>query len=222
MRAACLLLQLAVLAFHFLPTTASAQGQTTPSLQWTPASLIDAMADILNTHKGDDAREPPLGALLAEAEAYLDGHRDSPAAWSVTARIRFWYADTRSLVPGLSLMAQARDELLAAIDIDPRALEGNAQALLGFMYFAVPPWPVSFRSRRKSDDYFQEALAISETSLANNYLYAQVLLWQKRYPDARRHLDLARESLEKAAQPAATRILYQDGIDNMLRQLANF
>jgi hypothetical protein len=219
--------RLAILVLFSLPLLNAAQAQPLPQPLsqllsqplWTPASLGESLADILNTHKGDDAREPPLRLLLAAAETYLDGHRDSHAAWSVTARIRFWYADTQSLVRGLALMAQARDELLKAIDIDPRGQEGNAQAWLGFMYFAVPPWPVSYRSKKKSADYFQQALTISDTSLSNNYLYAQVLIWQKQYPEARQRLDRVRVSVDSTALAPATRTLYLDGINNMLQEI---
>lgn len=215
--------RLVVLVIFSLPLLVAAQAQPLPlpipQPLWTPASLNESLADILNTHKGDDAREPPLRTLLTSTEAYLDGHRDSAAAWSVTARIRFWYADTQSLARGLALLAQTRDELLEAIAIDPRGQEGNAQALLGFMYFAVPPWPVSFRSKRKSADYFCQALAISDTSLSNNYLYAQVLIWQKQYPEARQRLDRVRDSMNSTTLAPATRTLYLDGIDNMLQEL---
>ena len=214
-------LAILVLFSHLLLNAAQAQPipQPIPQPLWSPASLGESLADILNTHKGDGAREPPLGALLANAESYLANHQDSPAAWSVTARIRFWYADTQSLAKGLTLMAQARDELLTAIDIDPRGQEGNAQAWLGFMYFAVPPWPVSFRSKKKSADYFQQALTISDTSLSNNYLYTQVLIWQKQYPEARKRLDRVRVSVDSTALAPATRALYLDGIDNMLQEI---
>ena len=50
-------------------------------------------------------------------------------------------------------------------------------------------------------------------------MYAQVLIWQKNYPEARQKLDRVRDSLDSSAMTPATRTMYLNGIDNMLQEL---
>lgn len=138
-------------------------------------SLVDRYAEISLTFDEDADLEEPFRQLLDKAAQHRDAWPDDASAWIASARVHFGYANTQGPIRGMRLMKQTRDELERAIAIDPLAGDGFPQAFLGYLYAGVPSWPISFGSKRKSDQYFEQARSINSESLEFKYLTAIVL-----------------------------------------------
>ncbi|HEU4709523.1 MAG TPA: tetratricopeptide repeat protein [Methylophilaceae bacterium] len=96
-----------------------------------------------------------------------------PMVWQAIALAS--YAQAENSRKGLKAIAQARDLLLAAEQINPKALNGAIYITLGRLYAKAPGWPISFGSRGKARACLEKALAINPESLEANYFYGDLL-----------------------------------------------
>lgn len=183
------------------------------------APIGDAIDFIAKTGEIDltvaeDKQEDSYRALLSEAEAYLQQHNDDSAAWVACAVARANLSKFGGM-KALTLLKQVRQELEHAIEMDPKALNGYAQAFLGRMYLVVPGWPLSFGSDKKAKEYSEAALAISENSVENNFYYGLFLMEKKQYRQAREYLQKAQDAHTPIDRPIWKDYL-QRGIDKAL------
>jgi cytochrome c-type biogenesis protein CcmH/NrfG len=207
----CRCLALAVLAGGVLAMSAvSAQ---------TSMTLSDRLIEVLVTTIGDEARQAPLQALLAEAEKALEHDAANPERWYDLGRTRFWYADTLSLVAALKQMKQARDEIEKGMSLHPEQGADHAMAFLGYLYAGVPPWPMGFRDRKKAEQLMLEALERQPRSIANNYLYAYYLAATGEEEKARSYLVIGQGLLGEHPAPGLRERHYGQGIDALLAKL---
>ncbi|WP_404362471.1 tetratricopeptide repeat protein [Marinobacter sp.] len=126
----------------------------------------------------ENAREKAFEDLVAEAERLVE-------AWPARAEPLIWqgiilstYAGAKGGLGALGLVKDARSSLEAALDLDPRALQGSAYTSLGSLYYQVPGWPLSFGDDRQARKYLQKALAINPDGIDPNYFFADFLLKQ--------------------------------------------
>jgi tetratricopeptide (TPR) repeat protein len=158
-------------------------------------------------------REAGFAALDAEAERAV-------AAQPGTAELLIWrgiiqgsWAGARGGLGALGLVRQAKASLEAAIEIDPRALDGAAYTSLGTLYYLVPGWPVGFGNNARAEELLRMALRLNPNGIDPNYFYGDFLLRQSRYTDARQALQKA-----LAAPPRAGRELADEGRRGEIRQ----
>jgi len=112
--------------------------------------------------------------------AYPD--RAEPMIWE--AIVLSGYAKAAGGLSALGMVKQARDLLLAAEQIDARALNGLVFTSLGSLYYKVPGWPISFRDNDKARAYLEKALAANPNGIDPNYFYGDFLFNQKDYQGA--------------------------------------
>lgn len=98
----------------------------------------------------------------------------------------------------LGKVKKAKSLLEKAIQINPTALDGSAQASLGVLYYQVPGWPISFGDDKKAEKYLQDALKINPNGIDPNYFYGDFLVKVKRYDEAVTYLNKA---LQAPARP---------------------
>jgi Tfp pilus assembly protein PilF len=98
---------------------------------------------------------------------------------------------------------QARDLLLQAERIDPKALDGSVYTSLGALYAKVPGWPIGFGDQKKAAAYFEKALAINPNGMDPNYLYGDFLFSQGRYRDSEQALERALHAPPRPNRPLA-------------------
>lgn len=98
-------------------------------------------------------------------------------------------AGERRSIGSLKVAREARGALLASIKLDDRAMEGAAHVSLGAMYYRLPPWPVSFGSKKKARRALKRALEISPTSMDANYFMADFLFTVGETSTARSHVE---------------------------------
>lgn len=103
----------------------------------------------------------------------------------------------------LSLVKEARDQLLAAAKLDPTALQGSADTSLGTLYYKVPGWPLGFGDDGKAEAYLKQALRINPNGIDPNYFYAEFLYGKHRYPEAMQALEKAQAAAPRPARPLA-------------------
>lgn len=103
----------------------------------------------------------------------------------------------------LKLVREARTALLASIELDETALEGAAHISLGALYYKLPPWPVSFGSKKRARRFLTRALEISPNSIDANYFMADFLFTVGDLDGAREHIETGLATLVRAERVQA-------------------
>jgi tetratricopeptide (TPR) repeat protein len=135
-------------------------------------------------------------AKTAAQAATTFPQRAEPLIWQAT--ILVGQAKAEHNLGALEKVKLARQLLLDAEKIDPKAFNGSIYALLGSLYGRVPGWPLAFGDKQKAVDYFKKALAINPDNIDTNYYYADFLSEQGNYAGAVEYLQ---KSLAAPARP---------------------
>jgi tetratricopeptide (TPR) repeat protein len=91
----------------------------------------------------------------------------------------------------LSRVREARDLLLRAIDLNPKAMEGTALITLGNLYYRLPGWPISFGDDEIALQYLETAVKLYPESLDSNYFLGDYWLNEEEYDKAIKYLEKA-------------------------------
>ena len=94
-------------------------------------------------------------------------------------------AETRRGLSGLTLAKEARCLLEESLKLNETAMNAAAYTGLGMLYAKVPVWPLAFGDKKKAEDYFRKALQANPKGIDQNYYFAQYLMAQARYQEAR-------------------------------------
>jgi len=147
---------------------------------------------------GDGAKEQAFEQIEQRAQELIDRNPDR-------AEPRIWMAITLSTHAGakgglgaLGLAKRARDLLVEAEKIDPKAMGGSIYTSLGSLYYKVPGWPLGFGDKGKAESMLQKALALNPSGIDPNYFYADYLYQRGRYQEA---LDAAQRALAAPDRP---------------------
>lgn len=141
-------------------------------------------------------RSEALAALLDDVRAFATKYNNSPdaAAWhGIIAR-----ECVKVMGHGNStrLRREARDALLKAESLDPLVLDGLVYANLGALYSQTPSRFGGFGSKVRGIGYLWKAIVVDPDGLDSNYLYAELLIDENRFEEAR-------EVLAKASKTPA-------------------
>ena len=109
-------------------------------------------------------------------------------------------ADHQDAVSALESIHKARDLLLKAIEINPRAMNGSAYVTLGTLYYMVPKWPIAFGDEATARKMLQAALKINPNGIDSNYFYGDFLLYNDRLNEAEKYFKRAIASPARAEQ----------------------
>jgi len=140
-----------------------------------------------------------LGGHVPEGErrAYLE---KGTAAGQLATRLQpskpeghFWtaanmgaLAESFGLRAGLKYRRPIREELEAVLRIDPAFMEGSADRALGRYYFKVPS--LFGGSKSRSEQHLRASLGYNQASTISHYFLAELLVDQRRIPEARAEL----------------------------------
>ncbi len=188
-----------------------------------PAGLDEAILDLthrwakVNYKTPADAQGEGFRQVIAASERVGAAYpgRPEPMIWEAIARGSD--AKAEGGLGALKQVRQARDLLLAAEKIDPRALDGSIYTSLGTLYANVPRWPVSFGDADQARKYFEQALQINPTGIDQHYFFGEFLMGKGEYAKAYEHLKLAlaaparpgREDSDAGRREDAQRLLTQ-------------
>ena len=138
-----------------------------------------------------DARSHAFDALEKRAEAFTKQHPGRAEALIWEGIIESSYAGAKGGLGALGLAKEARASLEAALEIDPRALDGSAYTSLGTLYAKVPGFPVGFGDDDKARDLLRKALELNPNGIDPNYFYGEFLYEEGEYAEALKYLDRA-------------------------------
>ena len=91
----------------------------------------------------------------------------------------------------LEAIHEAKDLLVQAIELNPKALDGAAFVTLGTLYYMVPAWPVAYGDNDKAQQLLEKALAINANTIDANFYYADFLVTQGKQEQAIKYFNRA-------------------------------
>jgi len=91
----------------------------------------------------------------------------------------------------LEAIHEAKDLLVQAIELNPKALDGAAFVTLGTLYYMVPAWPVAYGDNDKAQQLLEKALAINANTIDANFYYADFLVTQGKQTQAIKYFNRA-------------------------------
>lgn len=141
-----------------------------------------------------DQKASRLEALLIRARDFGSSHPQRAEPLILEAIILCSLAGVDWGLDSLSRIAQARDLLIKAIDLDPRAMDAAAYITLGNLYFRLPGWPLSFGDERQARRYLESALLLFPDAIDTNYFMGDFLLDQGQYSEALPYLERAQRA----------------------------
>jgi Tetratricopeptide repeat len=87
-------------------------------------------------------------------------------------------------ITALDLATHARDILLEAYKLDPKAFDAGAPTSLGVLYYRVPAFPFGWGDTKKARQYLEEAVKSAPNGRDAHYFYADFLYEQGEYKKA--------------------------------------
>jgi len=116
-----------------------------------------------------------ITSLMHQAADLAKAHpnKAEPMIWQ--AIIEATKAGIDSNFGSLLLIQQARDLLLQADKINPKALHGLGAATLGSLYAQAPKPPLSFGNIDLAKEYLEKAIVLAPNSLDANLFYGSYL-----------------------------------------------
>lgn len=190
---------LAVIALTAAPFAAFGADDVAAGLQ----SIQHAWEQANYGSGSQDARKSSLAALSEQVGTFVREHpgRAEPLVWQ--GIVLSSYAGAKGGLGALPLARQARDSLVAAIELDPMALQGSAYTSLGALYFKVPGFPIGFGNRDRAADLLQKALAINPAGIDPNFFYGELLFETGEYAQSMRYLQKAMAAPDRPDRPLA-------------------
>lgn len=160
-------------------------------------------------------QQPQAYSLLADqARQLTEANPDSAAAHIWQGIILSSWAGAEGGLGALGKVKEAKAELELALALEPEALQGSAYTSLGALYYQVPGWPIGFGNDEKAAELLQKALTLNPDGIDSNYFWADYLIDQKRYAEAKAVLLKA-----QAASPRPGRELADKGRQQEIREL---
>lgn len=163
---------------------ASAESQ----LEKDVLTVANDWARVKYLSKSDSERRESMEQVGQKAEELARRYPDQPEAL-------IWYgivtSERASLtwgVSALNLASSARDVLLRAESIDPRAADAGAPTSLGVLYYRVPGFPFGWGDKDKARAYLEEAVKNAPNGRDAHYFYADFLYEQGEYKKAEHEL----------------------------------
>jgi len=180
----CLRMTALLMAMILLPITtvhADELGDAIASLQHEWAHIKYEIPE--------DKQAEPFEALATRAHQVSQKFpgKAEPLIWE--AIIKSTLAGAKGGFGALGLMKEARDLLLAAEKIDPKAMNGSIYTSLGSFYYMTPGWPIGFGDDDKAEEYLKKALAIAPNDMDANFFTGDFWLEQKKYKKAIPYLE---------------------------------
>lgn len=123
----------------------------------------------------------------------------------------------------LGKVKKARKLLLQAEKINSTALNASIYTSLGSLYYQVPGWPLGYGDDEQAEKYLTKALQINPDGIDSNYFYADFLLNQDRYKEAKDYFMRALKAPDRAHRALADkgrRHEAQEKLDKVNKKLA--
>jgi len=156
------------------------RAMSAPPLDEALASLAHRW-DVIEYQTAKQDQAAAFAALAKQAHdlsAARPGYAE-PLIWE--AIVLCSEAGAERDIGALGLVKRARELLLKAEEIDPKALDGSIYTNLGSLYYQVPGWPIGFGDKQQAAVYLHKALEIDPDGIDANYFYGDFLVEQGDY-----------------------------------------
>ncbi len=153
--------------------------------------VAEEWAKIKYLSKDDSERKEKMEVLGAKADALATKY---PGRVEVLIWDGIVTSERASLTWGLSALGhanRARDLLLEAYKMDPKALDAGAPTSLGVLYYRVPGFPLGWGDTDKARHLLEEAVRNAPNGRDAHYFYADFLYEQGEYQKAEEVLKAA-------------------------------
>ena len=154
-------------------------------------AVAEDWAKIKYLSKDDAERKDKMEVLGAKADALVTRYpgRVETLIWDGIVT-----SERASLTWGLTALnhaSRARDLLLEAYKMDPKALDAGAPTSLGVLYYRVPGFPLGWGDTDKARQFLEEAVKSAPNGRDAHYFYADFLFEQGKYSEAEQVLKTA-------------------------------
>jgi tetratricopeptide (TPR) repeat protein len=162
------------------PAFALAEGTATTAVETMQRDWA-----VVNYQLKGEEQEKAFVELLAVADGYVEQYPQEAPVLIWRGIINSTYAGVSGGLGALGYAKAAKVDLERALELDPQALNGWAYTSLGTLYFNVPGWPIGFGDDEKAEELLKKALSINPDGIDPNYFYADYLISEKRYSEAK-------------------------------------
>lgn len=168
-----------------------------------PATALQRRWDTVNYDTAKNQQAAAFDALAVQARSAAKAYPQQAPVLIWTGVVLASAAGAHGGLGALSLAKEAKQDLEAALAIDPTALGGAAYTSLGSLYYQVPGWPLGFGSSKKARAMLEKGLAINPDDIDANYFYGDFLRDQGDYAQAREVLEKALAAPPRAGREVA-------------------
>lgn len=151
----------------------------------------------------ENQKSDAFEALAAEAEQALAQEPNNAPLLIWRGIILSSWAGAEGGLGALGKVKEAKSLFEHALRVDPQALQGSAYTSLGALYYQVPGWPIGFGDDEQAEALLQQALVLNPDGIDSNYFWADYLIDQKRYAEARAALLKAQAAAPRPDRPLA-------------------
>jgi tetratricopeptide (TPR) repeat protein len=169
----------------------SANGAQAADLKALNADILriaQTWAHIKFEDQNKDMQQKQIADLANRAAGLIRKYPDraEPVIWQgiLLSEGASMASEAGSMFTARSLAYRARDVLLKAEKMDPKALEAGAPTSLGVLYYRVPRFPIAFGDTDKARQFLKEAVRNAPDGLDANYFYGDFLAQQHDYANA--------------------------------------
>lgn len=141
--------------------------------------------------------------LVTEADTAVTANPGTAETLIWRGIIKSTYAGAKGGLGALGLAKEAKLDLEQALKLDPGALQGSAYTSLGSLYYSVPGWPIGFGDDEKAGELLQQAIAINPDGIDSNYFYADYLIAEGHFDEARAYLLKAQKAAPRPGRALA-------------------
>ncbi len=162
-----------------------------PALDKEILRIAEDWAKIKYLSKDDTERQSKMDALGEQADALAKRYPGRVEALIWDGIITSERASLTWGVSALNYASRARDILLEAYKLDPKALDAGAATSLGVLYYRVPGFPVGWGDSGKARQFLEQAVNSAPNGRDAHYFYADFLYEQGEYEKAEQVLKVA-------------------------------
>jgi len=162
-----------------------------PALDKEILRVAEDWAKIKYLSSSDSERQTKMDALGEQADALVKRYPGRVEALIWDGIITSERASLTWGLTALKYATRARDILLEAEKMDPKALDAGAATSLGVLYYRVPGFPVGWGDNSKARQYLEQGVANAPNGRDAHYFYADFLYEQGEYQKAEQVLKVA-------------------------------
>ena len=174
-------------------TTLPVQAAETSAVQrvYEISDTEDRWAEIKYSMSDEKSQLQAFEKLAVQTDELMIAQPDDPAPKIWKATILSTAASIQGGLAALPKVKESKKLLEEVIKTNPEALDGQAQYILGALYYKVPGWPVAFGDDDAAEKYLVQALRINPDNRDANYFYGDFLREEKQYEGAEKYLTRA-------------------------------